>query len=55
MDPTAVTLCMENKLPIVVFDLMTHGQRPVHPRGRTHRYAGPMIPSHSSRHVVAEP
>ena len=25
MDPTAVTLCMENKLPIVVFDLMTKG------------------------------
>jgi uridylate kinase len=26
MDPTAVTLCMENKLPIVVFDLMTPGK-----------------------------
>ena len=25
MDPTAVTLCMENQLPIVVFDLMTKG------------------------------
>jgi uridylate kinase len=25
MDPTAVTLCMENGLPIVVFDLMTKG------------------------------
>ena len=25
MDPTAVTLCMENDLPIVVFDLMTKG------------------------------
>ena len=25
MDPTAVTLCMENELPIVVFDLMTPG------------------------------
>ena len=25
MDPTAVTLCMENALPIVVFDLMTKG------------------------------
>jgi len=25
MDPTAVTLCMENSLPIVVFDLMTKG------------------------------
>jgi uridylate kinase len=25
MDPTAVTLCMENSLPIVVFDLMTRG------------------------------
>jgi len=25
MDPTAVTLCMENELPIVVFDLMTKG------------------------------
>jgi uridylate kinase len=26
MDPTAVTLCMENQLPIVVFDLMTRGK-----------------------------
>jgi uridylate kinase len=26
MDPTAVTLCMENDLPIVVFDLMTPGK-----------------------------
>jgi uridylate kinase len=25
MDPTAVTLCMENGLPIVVFDLMNKG------------------------------
>jgi uridylate kinase len=25
MDPTSVTLCMENELPIVVFDLMTPG------------------------------
>ena len=25
MDPTSVTLCMENRLPIVVFDLMTPG------------------------------
>jgi uridylate kinase len=25
MDPTAVTLCMEHELPIVVFDLMTKG------------------------------
>jgi uridylate kinase len=25
MDPTSVTLCMENQLPIVVFDLMTPG------------------------------
>ncbi len=25
MDPTAVTLCMENRLPIVVFDLMERG------------------------------
>lgn len=25
MDPTAITLCMENKLPIVVFNLLRHG------------------------------
>ena len=25
MDSTAITLCMDNKLPIVVFDLMTQG------------------------------
>jgi uridylate kinase len=25
MDSTAISLCMENKLPIIVFDLMVHG------------------------------
>ena len=35
MDSTAITLCMDNDLPIVVFDLLAQGQRPVHPRGRT--------------------
>jgi len=25
MDTTAITLCMENKLPIVVFNLLRHG------------------------------
>jgi len=25
MDPTAITLCMENKLPILVFNLLRHG------------------------------
>jgi uridylate kinase len=25
MDPTAITLCMDNKLPIVVFNLLRHG------------------------------
>ena len=39
MDPTAITLCMDNDLPIVVFDLMTPGNAAVHPRRRAHRYA----------------
>ena len=25
MDATAISLCMDNQLPIVVFDLTTHG------------------------------
>jgi len=25
MDATAISLCMDNKLPIVVFNLRTHG------------------------------
>ena len=29
MDPTAITFCMDNKLPIVVFDLHGPGQHPV--------------------------
>ena len=32
MDSTAITLCMDNDLPIVMFDL-GRGQRPGHPRG----------------------
>ena len=29
MDSTAITFCMDNDLPIVVFDLIDAGQRPV--------------------------
>ena len=43
MDSTAITLCMDNALPIVMFDLLGQGQRPVHPRGKPDRYCGPMI------------
>jgi uridylate kinase len=25
MDTTAISLCMDNKLPIIVFDLLKHG------------------------------
>ncbi len=25
MDSTAITFCMDNKLPIIVFDLLAHG------------------------------
>jgi uridylate kinase len=40
MDSTAITFCMDNKLPIVVLDLMEPGNiRPS--RGPHHRYAGP--------------
>ena len=34
MDSTAITFCMDNELPIVVFDLLGAGQRPVRPRGQ---------------------
>ena len=43
MDSTAITLCMDNALPIVMFDLLGQGQRPVHPRGKPDRYCGSMI------------
>ena len=38
MDPTAITLCMDNALPIVVFDLLGRGNVAVHPRGQADRY-----------------
>ena len=43
MDSTAITLCMDNALPIVMFDLLGQGQRPVHPGGKPDRYCGSMI------------
>ena len=42
MDSTAITLCMDNELPIVDVRPARQGQRPVHPRGRADRYSGPM-------------
>ena len=39
MDSTAITFCMDNKLPIVVFDVMEPGQHPARPRGGGDRYA----------------
>ena len=38
MDTTAISLCMENTLPIVVFNLTTHGEHPAH-RARASRSA----------------
>ena len=42
MDSTAITFCMDNGLPIVVFDLLGRGQHQVPPRGSARRYAGRM-------------
>ena len=41
LDSTAVTLCMENDLPIVVFDLQPARQHPRGPPGRARRDAHP--------------
>ena len=37
MDATAISLCMDNKLPIVVFNLRTRRQRPARHHGRAGR------------------
>ena len=43
MDPTSITFCMDNHLPIVVFDVLDRGQPPACPRRRGRgRYPGPM-------------
>ena len=49
MDSTAITLCMDNDLPIVMFDLHGRGQRPGHPRGSGHRHPGPLSDRRASR------
>ena len=41
MDATAISLCMENKLPIVVFDFRDGGQHPPRGRRRADRHARP--------------
>ena len=38
MDSTAISLCMDNKLPIVVFNLRTAGQHPPRRHGRADRH-----------------
>ncbi len=42
MDLTAITFCMDNGLPIRVFDLMEPGNIAKALGGRAHRHAGPM-------------
>ena len=42
MDLTAITFCMDNGLPIRVFDLMEPGNITTSPRRRVHRHAGAM-------------
>ena len=42
MDSTAITLCMDNELPIVVFDLLGKGNVRAILEGKLDRYAGPM-------------
>ena len=41
MDSTAISLCMDNELPIVVFDLTERGQHP--PRRDSARDIGTMV------------
>ena len=43
MDSTAITFCMDNKLPIVVFDVLTPGNIRSLLEGERDRYAGPVI------------
>ena len=40
MDATAISLCMDNKLPIVVFNLRQAGQHPARRAGRADRHDG---------------
>ena len=40
MDVTAISLCMDNEMPIVVFNLRTEGQHPAGGLRRTGRLAG---------------
>ena len=43
MDSTAITLCMDNALPIVMFDLLGKGNVRSILRGKPDRYCGSMI------------
>ena len=52
MDSTAITLCMDNKLPIVVFDLLGKGNIRVDRRGSGDRYADPLTAPGGSASVV---
>ena len=45
MDPTAITFCMDNDLPIVVFDVLEPGNLRCRPRGQGDRYAGQVMTS----------
>ena len=49
MDLTAITLCKENDLPILVFDLMEPGQPPSRPQRGPDRYADPLMDDDARR------
>ena len=38
MDATAIAMCRDNKLPILVFNLNTHGQYNAYVDGRARRH-----------------
>ena len=40
MDSTAISLCMDNELPIIVFDLHADGEHPARGDGRSDRHHG---------------
>ena len=55
MDLTAITFCMDNGLPIRVFDLMAAGQHPQGAQRRLDRHAGPMKSQAATRLGGSDP
>ena len=52
MDATAISLCMDNKLPIVVFNLRTAGQPAARDHGRAGRHDGQSLMRRAAPHEM---